>query len=133
MICRSLASLRMELCRSRLATTHKLRAEWDKRLENNSLAVDRLQQNRDLWIKAGGCDPELLATPTEHHMEQATKTVQTLNAMLDKYGPQGGLDSFVSEIQSATKMLKMVSWEAIRTDRFSLTPQGLYDDLVKSA
>jgi len=102
-------------------------------LENNSLAVDRLQQNRDLWIKAGGCDPELLATPTEHHMDHVTKTVQTLNAMLDKYGPYGGLDSFVGEIQSAMKMLKIVSWEAIRADRFSLTPQGLYDDLVKSA
>ncbi len=34
-------------------------------------------------------------------------------------------------IEAATKMLKAVSWEAIGTDRFSLTPKGLYDDLVR--
>ncbi len=61
----------------RLATTHKLKNKWGKRLDNNSLAVGRLQQNRNLWIKAGGCDPELLATPMEHHMEQVAKTVET--------------------------------------------------------
>ena len=58
MICKSLAALRMELCHSRLATTQRLRQEHDKRLENNSLAVDRIQENRDLWFQANGCDPD---------------------------------------------------------------------------
>ena len=31
----------------------------------------------------------------------------------------------------ATKKLKQVSWECIRKDRFSLTPKGLYDSLVR--
>ena len=69
LICRSLACVRMELCAARLATSQKLRQEWDKRLENNSQAVDRIQENRDLWLHAGGCDPELLNTPTEIHLE----------------------------------------------------------------
>ncbi len=79
MICRSLAALRMELCHSRLATTPKLRQEHDKRLENNALAVDRIQENRDVWFRAGGCDPELLSTPTELLIDHAYKTVHTLN------------------------------------------------------
>ncbi len=99
----------MELCTARLATSHKLRQEWDKRLENNSLAVDRIQANRDIWLQAGGCDPEVLNTPTEIHLEAVARTVNTLNAMLEKYGPRGGLDSFVEEIQNATSMLKVVS------------------------
>ena len=28
--------------------------------------------------------------------------------------------------------MKVASWEAIRKDRFSLTPQGLYDELVRN-
>jgi len=109
LICRSLACIRMELCTARLATSQKLRQEWDKRLENNSRAVERIQENRDLWLQAGGCDPELLNTPTEIHLEAVARTVKTLNAMLEKYGPRGGLDSFVEEIQNAGKLLKVVS------------------------
>ena len=30
-------------------------------------------------------------------------------------------------------MLKIVSWESIQADRFSLTPQGLFDCLVRQA
>ena len=109
LICRSVACIRMELCTARLATSQKLRQEWDKRLENNSLSVHRIQANRDIWLRAGGCDPEVLNTPTEIHLEAVARTVNTLNAMLEKYGPRGGLDSFVEEIQNATSMLKVVS------------------------
>ena len=47
-----------------------------------------------------------------------------LHAMLEKHGPRGGLDSHVQDITTAVKMLKVVSWDAIRKDRFSLTPQA---------
>ena len=100
MICRSLACLRMELYNARIASSQKLRQEWDKRLENNSLAVDRLQENRELWLCAGGPDPEQLATPTEIDMEEVSKTLGTLAAMLEMHGPTGGLDSFVEEIKA---------------------------------
>ena len=93
----------MELEHSRLASTHRLRQEHDKRLENNALAVDRLQENRDLWFRAGGCDPDLLRTPHEARMDHAEKTIQKLGEMLAKAGPSGGLDSFVEDISSAIK------------------------------
>lgn len=131
--CRSLACLRIELCKTRLATTEKLRNEWEKRLENNALAVDRIHEHRQLWFKAGGIDPELLATPNEYQLEAVAKTLQILTVMLDKLGPTGGLDSFVEELQAAASKLRVVSWEAIRKDRFSLTPKGLYDEIARNA
>ncbi len=100
MICRSLACLRMELCNTRIASSQKLRQEWDKRLETNALAVDRLQENRELWLRAGGPEPEQLASPTEIDMEEVSKTLCTLAAMLERHGPTGGLDSFVEEIKA---------------------------------
>ena len=53
-----------------------------------------------------------------------------LHAMLEKHGPRGGLDSHVQDITTAVKMLKVVSWDAIRKDRFSLTPQASSVQLV---
>jgi len=105
LICRSLAALRMELCGDRLATSRKLRLEWDKRLDDNALAVDRLQANRNLWMHAGGCDPELLATPAQSQLDEASRTLAILNAMLEENGPSGGLDSFVAEIKAMLALL----------------------------
>ena len=73
MICRSLAALRTELISSRLATSQKLRLEHDKRLEHNAAAVDRINENRDLWFQAGGCDPDLLT--------KTRNTVQNMRTM----------------------------------------------------
>ena len=98
--------------------------EWDKRLEKNSAAVDVLNSNRQLWHSAFGPDPESLGSPTEGLLEQCNRSVVILHAMLDKHGPRGGLDSHVQDIETAVKMLKVVSWDAIRKDRFSLTPQA---------
>ena len=90
LICRSLACMRMELHKARLATSAKLRAEWDKRLDKNALAVDCLNSNRDLWMRAGGPDPELLVTPSESLLEESARTVAILHQMLEKHGPCGG-------------------------------------------
>jgi hypothetical protein len=141
-ICRSLACLRIDLCETRVASSEKLQKEWDERLENNSMAEDRLQENRELWLRAGGPDPELLGTPTALHLKQASKAVTTLDAMLEKHSPAEGLASFVEEIkaggglhltcayrsapcavrprgarcQATAKLLKVVGWESIKSD-----------------
>ena len=82
----------------------------------NAAAVDRIQENRNLWHSAGGFDPDLLATPSEIQLEEVKRVLNTLDAMLEKNGPRGGLDSFVAEIKAAAALLKVVTWEAIRTD-----------------
>ncbi len=97
LICRSMAVTRMELHQARLASSAKLRAEWDRRLDKNAVAVDVLNTNRQLWLKADGPDPENLGNPTESLLEHCAKTVGVLQAMLAKHGPRGGLDSFVQD------------------------------------
>ena len=109
LVCRSAACTRLELHQSRLATSSKLRAEWDRRLEKNAMAVDVLNSNRRLWLKAGGEEPDALISPSEISIDCCNKTVETLHAMLRKHGAQGGLDSFVQDIEVAVKMLKVVS------------------------
>ena len=109
LVCRSAACTRLELHAARLATSTKLRAEWDRRLEKNSAAADVLNSNRRLWLHVGGKEPDTLVSPTEASIDHCHKTVEALQAMLQKYGPQGGLDSFVQDIEVAVKMMKVVS------------------------
>jgi len=133
LVCRSLACMRLELHYNRLASTSKLRAEWDKRMERNGVALDVLNSNRQLWFQAGGADPESMASPTQLSLDHCAKTVDVLKAMLKKHGPRGGLDSQTEDCENAVKMLRVVTWEAIRKEKYSLTPRGVYDELVRSA
>ena len=88
--------------------------EHDKRLENNAATVDRINENRDFWFQAGGCDPDLLKKPTEQVLEHARKVVDTLHKMLQAHGPQNGLDSFVEGLTQAVKKVKLCDWDSIK-------------------
>ena len=68
-----------------------------RRLDKNAAAVDVLNSNRQLWLTAGGPEPDTLANPTEMSIAHCQKTVAVLESMLHKNGPEGGLDSFVQD------------------------------------
>ena len=135
LVARSLASLRLELLQTRVATSMKLRQTWERRLEENSIAVDSLLSNSQLWRHVGGPDPEVLRMPAEADLLAARRAVQRLRCMLITHGPNShdGLDVFAEEIVRSVGMLKQVTWEAIRKERFFLTPKGLYGELVRNA
>ena len=44
-----------------------------------------------------------------------------------------GFESKAKECIQAVAALKLLDWEAIRTERFSLTPPGLFSELVRNA
>ena len=77
--------------------TLPMKSKTSRRLDKNATAVDVLNSNRRLWLTAGGPEPDLLQNPTEMLIDHCTKTVLVLQSMLQKHGPQGGLDSFVQE------------------------------------
>lgn len=134
LVCRSLAVLRLELHASRCATSAKLRQEWERRAENNACAVDVLHNNQHLWRHVGGPDPDTFLRPSDADLAEMRTVGEALRQMVDAYGPtQDGLDAFAEEIQSAVKSIKAVAWDAIRRERFSLTPEGLYNELVRNA
>ena len=48
-------------------------------------------------------------------------------------GERDGIDEYTAEIRQAVETLKSLEWEAIRTERFSMTPPALYSELVRTA
>ena len=116
LVCRSLAVLRLELYNSRVASTDKLRKEWERRQETNQRAVDVLMSNLHLWCHVDGPPPEEeLRDPSEIALLAAKECCHALNLMAEAHGTaQNELATFVEEITGAVDSLKMLTWESIR-------------------
>ena len=134
LLSRSLVCMRLELNAKRCATGIKLRLEWERRLEDNVKAVVVLQSNQHLWKHVAGPPPELLLTPSAAQLDAARKAALDIQQLVDMHGEeQDGLDTFGTEIVSAVGKLTVVSWDAIHKERFWITPDGLYGELVRNA
>ena len=134
LLSRSLACLRLELQASRCATSSKLRKEWSNRSETNSRAADILHGNQHLWKHVGGPNPDTLFSPTEFEIRQAKRAADMLQRMLDEQpNYKDGFDSFAQECIRAVASLKLLEWDAIRRERFSFAPEGLFSELVNNA
>ena len=137
LVCRSLQVLRLELHATRLASSTKLRQEWERRVEGNARAVDVLESNSHLWRHVGGLAPERFRKPTQGELCAAAGAVASLRRLLRRRKeagqPDDGLETYAEEIIGAVGRLRIVSWEAIQRERFSLTPLGMYNDLCRNA
>jgi len=135
LIGKSLACLRLELYATRCATSLKLRQTWERRIEENRLAVETLQNHTDLWERVTGPCLGKLLNPNETDLTAAKLAERNLKDMVSKHGDKTSecTDVFIEEIGKAVDMLKVVSWDAIHRERFFLTPKGLYDELVRNA
>ena len=134
LLSRSLVCLRLELHASRCATSSKLRHEWERRLEDNARAVDTLEHHPHLWKQVAGPEPALLLRPSAKLLEDAQQSARKLEALMcDGGGEKDGLDSFIKAVVEAVAMLAIVSWDAIHKERFWISPDGLFSELVRNA
>jgi len=136
LICRSLTCCRLEIQASRCATVAKLKTEWTKRVDANVAAVARLKHHRDLWQRALGPDPEKLARPSEVDLHAAQKAAAALQRMLEKceIGKEHEhVEALVEECVAAAETLRLATWDAIWRERFSVTPEGLFNELARTA
>ena len=124
--------LKIELQAMRCATSAKLRQEWEKRLQENAFAVSILNKNRCIWEYVQGPDLEALLRPSSEALEDANNVVEHLD-MLTRSSDQDGIASCASEMLDAVKSLKRVAWDAIHKDKFWVTPNGLYNEMVRNA
>ena len=100
------------------------------------MAVERIRQNVRLWKHVCSLDPETLLRPSETDVATAQDAAAALKRMVDNRETgheQVHVEAFVEDLGSAVQQLKVVSWDAIRRDRFSLTPDALFDEVSRSA
>ena len=87
LISRSVAVLKLELAESQIASTAKLRKEFQKRSDDNSMACDVLHNHQHLWASVGGPLVESLFRPSAGDIEQAQQCCDTLQKMIEGDDP----------------------------------------------
>ena len=129
LVSRSLACLRIELHAKRVASSSKLRQEFDRRLGENAAAVATLRNHARVWAQCGGEDPGALAEPSDGDLEDAQQCAATLRQRMDERGNEAHdieFRTFGNEIVKAVDSISRVTWEAIHAEKFWITPRGLY-------
>ena len=95
LLCRPLACLRIELAQSRIATGAKLKAEWERRSANNSVAVDILHGNEQIWRSVQGPATGELFRPTPAALSDARRAADDLeHIVLSRQQWPDGFDVF---------------------------------------
>ena len=90
LLSRSVGLLRVEISESQIASTARLRKEFEKRNEDNSVACDVLHNHQHLWASVGGPQVESLFRPSAANLEKAKQCSDTLEKMA--VGDDGLLD-----------------------------------------
>jgi hypothetical protein len=115
-----------------VATSVKLKSEYEKRQLENAAACDILHTNEKLWRSVQGPDPGKLFEPTPYALVEGLRAASELEAMID--GPRhDGFDVFAGECVKAARSLRSLEWDAIRAEKFNITPEGTFSMLVRNA
>ena len=130
---RSLASLRVNLKNMRIATTQKIKAEYDRRVQTNADAVDTLQANFSMWNQFEGPHFKQLKDPSDEALDRLHDINEQLQHFISQEhaGCDGGLD-IAKECMNAINSISSLNYDRIRREKFPLTPEMLYEGLLKN-
>ena len=133
LLSRSLACLRLELQEQRCATTSKVKLEKETRSQQNARAVDVIHSNEQIWRLVGGPPPEMLLAPTAEALAAVSETCVHLEKLVAaNKDSRDGLAVFGEEILRAARTLSSLEWRVIHEQRFHITPEGLFYEIVKN-
>ena len=133
LLSRSLACLRLELQEQRVATTSKVKRERETRIEQNAHAVEVIHSNEQIWRLVGGPPPEALLAPTAEALAAVSETCTRLRKLVEaNKDSHDGLGVFGEELLRAARSLSSLEWRVIRDERFHITPEALFDEIVKN-
>ena len=140
LLCADLASLLLQLKQHRVATVSRLAKEKARRVQGNESAANVFRDYPQLWCDAQGPAPEELVDPTEIAIESAKAAAD----LLRRYVADGSLAhpslarftkedqaTIVARLHQAAASLQGTGWGVIRRERFSCTPDGLWEEITK--
>jgi len=134
LLCRSLACLRIELGQSRIATSAKLKAEWERRSADNAVAADVLHANAQVWKTVQGPAPDELFRPTPQALLEARRAADDLeHVILSQQQWKDGFDVFARECVEPARSVRPLDWGAIHAEKYPITPEIVYYALVQNA
>ena len=125
--------MRVLLKNTRMATSQKIKAEYEGRRQRNAEAVAVLEANFKMWMHVGGPRFDYLKDPSDEALHRADEAKAHL--IMIKEQQADAADNAVAiagECIRAVDALSSLDLESIRRDRFPLTPEAIFEGFVKN-
>jgi hypothetical protein len=122
----------LELNQTRVGSSSKIRTTYERRAEQNARFVDLLHEHSIMWNHVHGIAPEKLFRPRAADIELAKQACTRLLQLAESDG-RDGLPEFAEEAVKGVELLASLEWEDIRIEKYSLTPPGVFSELVRLA
>ena len=128
---RSLATLKVYLKNTRVATTKRIKDEYERRKTNNREAVEVLQSTQ-MWNMVHGPCPEYLVEPTDEALDLAHEAKDLLLKIRAQEDAPDNAPQIANDLIKAVNTLGSLDFERIRKEKFPMTPEMLFEGLVKN-
>ena len=129
---RSLATLKVHLKHTRIATTKRINDEYEQRKDKNRAAVGVLEANFQIWTVVGGPCVEYLTDPSDEALDLAHEAKELLlRIRAQEDGPDNSAQ-IANDMIKAVNTLASLDFERIRKEKFPLTPEMLFEGFVKN-
>ena len=129
---RSLATLKVHLKNTRVATSRKIKDEYEYRKDKNREAVAVLEANLQMWTLVGGPCVEYLTEPSDEALALAHKAKEVLLRIRAQEDAPDNAAQIASDMIMAVNNLTSIDFERIRKEKFPLTPEMLFEGFVKN-
>ena len=128
---RSLATLKVHLKNTRVATTKRIKDEYERRREKNREAIDVLGANFQMWTLVAGPCVEYLAEPSDEALALAHEAKERLLKIRAQEDAPDNTAHIANDMIKAVNTLASLDFERIRLEKFPMTPEMLFEGFVK--
>ena len=129
---RNLAMLKLHLKNTRVATTQRIKDEYDRRKRLNQEAIAVLQLNSETWTLVHGPHVENLSDPSDEALDQAHKARDTLLNIQAAEDIPNNMMQIIHGTIKAVDLFSSLNFHRIRVEQFPLTPESLFECLVQN-
>ena len=129
---RSLAMLKVLLKNTRVATTKRIKDEYERRQDKNREAIDVLKANLQMWKLVNGPCVEYLAEPSNEALDLAHEAKELLLKIRSQADAPDNAAQIANDMIKAVNTLASLDFERIRLEKFPMTPEMLFEGFVKN-
>ena len=129
---RSLATLKVHLKNTRVATTKRIKDEYERRKDRNREAIEVLEANFQMWALVAGPCVEYLAEPSDEALDRAHEAKELLLKIRAQEDAPDNAAHIANDMIKAVNTLSSLNFERIRLEKFPMTPETLFEGFVKN-
>ena len=124
--------LKVHLKNTRVATTKRIKDEYERRKDKNRDAIEVLEANFQMWTLVGGPCVEYLREPSDETLDRAHEAKELLLKIRAQEDAPDNAAQIANDMIKAVNTFASLDFERIRLEKFPMTPETLFEGFVKN-